>query len=55
MTIGRAADFDACETLLRDARGLGLDRRREAVMRTLTLCAVHDDGRVTPCAEFALG
>jgi 2'-5' RNA ligase len=55
VTIARAADFDACVTLMQSARALGLDRPRDAVMRTLTLCTVSDDGGVEPNEHFGLG
>jgi 2'-5' RNA ligase len=55
VTIARAVDVLACDALLRTARAQGLDRPRDAVMRTLTLCTVHEDGRVEPYAQFELG
>ena len=55
VTIGRAPDAPACERVLAAARAAGLDRPREAVIRTLTLCNLHDDGRVSADDEFALG
>jgi len=54
LTIGRAPDAAACEVLLDAARKAGLDRPRHAVIRSLTVCTLTDEG-VTPEAEFALG
>jgi len=55
ITIARAIDAPACDTLMQDARTQGLHRPRDAVMRTVTLCRVVGDGRVEACAEFGLG
>jgi len=55
LTIARAADAPACEHLLDAARAQGLHRPRDAVMRALTLCTLHDGNRVTADADFALG
>jgi 2'-5' RNA ligase len=55
VTIGRAVDPRACSAMIEAARAARLDRPRDAVMRALTLCRVHDDGSVTPEMEFALG
>jgi len=55
LTIGRAPDAAACDTLLDAARAARLDRPRHGVMRTLTLCALTHDGRVLAEAEFPLG
>ena len=55
VTIGRAVDLHACTAFLHAARAQGLDRPREAVMRTLSLCTVHDDDRVEAYAQFELG
>jgi 2'-5' RNA ligase len=55
LTIGRADDPLACDEVLGAARAQRLDRPRDAVVRTLTLCSVYDDGGVTPEMEFGLG
>ena len=55
LTIGRAADAQRCDALLIAARAAGLDRPRETVMRTLTLCSVAAEGRLTREQEFAVG
>jgi len=55
LTIGRADDAPACTALLDAARAAALDRPRAAVMRSLTLVGLADDGRVTAHADFALG
>lgn len=55
LTIGRADDPAGCQDLVRAARAQRLERPRDAVMRTLTLCRVRNDGGVTPEMEFALG
>src|SRR5206468_1262087 len=55
LTIGRAADAATCDSLLDAARAAALHRPRDAVMRALTLCTLHDDERVSADAEFPLG
>jgi 2'-5' RNA ligase len=55
ITIARAADAPACATLVQAARAQGLERPRDAVMRTLTLSRVLGDGRIEALAEFGLG
>jgi 2'-5' RNA ligase len=55
VTIARAADAGECDAVIGAASAARLDRPRDAVMRTLTLCRVHHDGGVAPEADFALG
>jgi 2'-5' RNA ligase len=55
ITIGRAGDPRACDAIIGAARVQRLDAPRDAVMRTLTLCRVRGDDRVTAEMEFALG
>jgi 2'-5' RNA ligase len=55
VTIGRASPALDAEAIVAAARRSGLDRPRDAVIRALTLCAVHDDGRMSPDVEFGLG
>ncbi len=55
LTIGRAAHPADCDARLVDATAAGLDRPRDAVMRTLTLCTLRDDRTIIADAEFGLG
>jgi 2'-5' RNA ligase len=55
LTIGRAKDAQACDRMLETARLERLDRPRDAVMRIVTICTLHDDGQVSTEAEFPLG
>src|SRR5438105_6565973 len=54
VTIGRAVDVHGCDALMQAARAQRLDSPRDAVMRTLTLGTVHDEGRVEAYAQFEL-
>ena len=55
LTIARAPDPARCDALLADAARAGLDRPRDAILRTLTLCTVRADGTISIDDEFGLG
>jgi len=55
VTIGRATGVHACDALLDEASRLRLDRPRDAIVRTVTLCTLRPDGAIATDEEFGLG
>jgi len=54
LTVGRAADADACEMMLAAAR-LAFPRALEATLDSLTICTLAADGRVVREYEIGVG
>ena len=55
LTIARASPARDCDALLAEAAARGLDRARDAIVRTLTLCTLRLDGTLATDEEFGLG
>jgi hypothetical protein len=54
LTIARAADAPSCDTLVASARAR-FRQPLDAVLRTLTVIALHEDGRVVRETDVGLG